>query len=714
MKSQLTAWASISAAFVLGLFAAAGLSGCQEAKTPTPPAPVAIVEDPAEDPAIEELVDAPKPSEEPNPQDPQPEEPAGPQSADIVAADAATTAVDKSANAQIVVGDWAQLGGSSYRNNVPIGKDIPIDWDVGGFDRKTGEWKKDAALNIKWVSPLGSITYGNPVVAGGRVFVGTNNGSGYLKRYPNTVDLGCLLCFDEKSGEFLWQHSSEKLSTGRENDYPLQGICCAPLVEGDKLWFVTSRGEVCCLDIEGYYDGEDDGEVQNELGKLFRMRGGDDSDTDPVKLALSGLAEGKLTDDLKAEFAKVGVELTGDAKVTTGERSWTVAAKVGDADRQFIVKQDGSSLTVAKRITPADKREADTIWVFDMMTELGIWQHNMCSCSVTALGDVLFVNTSNGVNETHIELPAPDAPSFIAMDKSTGKVLWTDKSPGVNILHGQWSSPAVGKLGGVSQVIFSGGDGWVYSFQADGGKGGKPTLLWKFDANPKDSKWLNGGRGTRNNIIATPVICDGLVYVTVGQDPENGEGEGHLWCLDPTKRGDVSSQLAVKEDARDTIIEPRRMQAVIAEQGEVAIDNPNSSVVWHYTRYDQNGDGEYDFEEEMHRSCGTVAIKNDLLFIADFSGLFHCLDAKTGKVHWTYDMFAAAWSSALIVENHVYIGDEDGDVAVFDLTTKAHEPIAEINMGNSVYSAPIVANNVLFIASKTHLFAIKAADSSEE
>jgi outer membrane protein assembly factor BamB len=387
---------------------------------------------------------------------------------------------------------------------------------------------------------------------------------------------------------------------------------------------------------------------------------------------------------------------------------------VGDADRQFIVKQDGSSLTVAKRITPADKREADTIWVFDMMTELGIWQHNMCSCSVTALGDVLFVNTSNGVNETHIELPAPDAPSFIAMDKSTGKVLWTDKSPGVNILHGQWSSPAVGKLGGVSQVIFSGGDGWVYSFQADGGKGGKPTLLWKFDANPKDSKWLNGGRGTRNNIIATPVICDGLVYVTVGQDPENGEGEGHLWCLDPTKRGDVSSQLAVKEDARDTIIEPRRMQAVIAEQGEVAIDNPNSSVVWHYTRYDQNGDGEYDFEEEMHRSCGTVAIKNDLLFIADFSGLFHCLDAKTGKVHWTYDMFAAAWSSALIVENHVYIGDEDGDVAVFDLTTKAHEPIAEINMGNSVYSAPIVANNVLFIASKTHLFAIKAADSSEE
>ncbi len=58
--------------------------------------------------------------------------------------------------------------------------------------------------------------------------------------------------------------------------------------------------------------------------------------------------------------------------------------------------------------------------------------------------------------------------------------------------------------------------------------------------------WILGGSGTRNNIIATPVIYDGLVYVAVGQDPEHGEGIGHLWCIDPTKRGDVSPTLAVQ------------------------------------------------------------------------------------------------------------------------------------------------------------------------
>ena len=113
----------------------------------------------------------------------------------------------------------------------------------------------------------------------------------------------------------------------------------------------------------------------------------------------------------------------------------------------------------------------------------------------------------------------------------------------------------------------------------------------------------------------------------------------------------------------------------------------------------------------MHRTCGTVAIKNDIAVIPDFSGLVHCLDAKTGKVHWTHDLFAATWGSALIVEDKVYIGDEEGKVTIFRLSPKK-EVISEIDMGNSVYSTPVVANNVLFIANKTHVFAIQAKDGN--
>lgn len=520
--------------------------------------------------------------------------------------------------------DWAQWAGSRLRNNTPEATGIPSDWEIGQFDRDSGEWIAGSGRNIKWVARLGSQSYGNPVVANGQVYVGTNNGAGWLERYPPTVDLGCLLAFRESDGKFLWQHSSEKLPTGRVHDWPLQGICCAPLVEGDRLWFVTSRGEVICLDTQGFHDGKNDGPVTDE----------------PYD-------------------------------------------------------------------TPS---EADVIWRFDMMGVLGVSQHNMCSCSVTSLGDLLFVNTSNGVDESHVNLPAPQAPSFMAMNKHTGEVLWTDDSPGMNILHGQWSSPTVAVLGGVPQVLFAGGDGWLYSFRAEATP--EAELLWKFDCNPKESKWILGGRGTRNNVIGTPVVYRGLVYVAVGQDPEHGEGIGHLWCIDPTRRGDVSPELAFNLSDLKKPIPHRRLQAVDGEEGEVARPNPNSAVVWHYSEYDRDGDGEFSFEETMHRTCGTAAIKDDILYIADFSGLFHCLDARTGKPHWTYDMLAASWGSPLIVDGKVYIGDEDGDVAIFRHSSDPAdaEPIAEINMGNSVYSTPVVANGVLYIANRTHVFAIVESD----
>ena len=531
--------------------------------------------------------------------------------------------------------EWNQWGGTPERNNTPVGKDIVTEWNVGKFDYRTGDWDPAKAKNIKWVARLGSQTYGNPVVADEKVFVGTNNSGGWLERYPADFDLGCLLAFDIQDGKFLWQHSSEKLPTGRVHDWPLQGICSAAYVVGDRLYYVTSRGEVACLDTKGFHDGENDGEVANE---------------------------------------------------------------------EEIIKKSGKPYKL--------EQEADVVWSFDMMQEMSVSQHNMASCSITGAEDWLFICTSNGVDVEHNYIPAPEAPSFFVMNKNTKEILWTDASPGLNILHGQWSSPAYAVFAGQPQVIFAGGDGWVYSFDPQGDGQGQAKLLWKFDANPKESHYsLN--RATRNHIIATPVIHDGLVYVGVGEDPEHGEGVGHLWCIDPTKRVDVSPELAFNSADPKMPIPHKRLQAVVPEEGDFARPNPNSAVVWHFSEVDRDGNGKVAFEETMHRTVGTVAIRDNILYIADFSGLFHCLDAKTGKSHWSYDMLAAAWGSPLIVEDKVYIGDEDGEIAVFRhsadpaVALEDDEPYyGTCDMGTSVYSTPIVANNVLYVCNRTHLFAI--------
>ena len=87
-----------------------------------------------------------------------------------------------------------------------------------------------------------------------------------------------------------------------------------------------------------------------------------------------------------------------------------------------------------------------------MMDELGVLQHNMANASPVSYGDLIFVNTSNGQDESHVNIPSPKAPAIIAVNKKTGKLVWEDNSVGEKILHGQWSSPSVGKVGDTVQV----------------------------------------------------------------------------------------------------------------------------------------------------------------------------------------------------------------------------------------------------------------------
>jgi outer membrane protein assembly factor BamB len=450
--------------------------------------------------------------------------------------------------------DWPMWGGTPDRNMVSSMKGLPTTWDI-----KT---KK----NVRWVAELGSQTYGNPVISNGVVLVGTNNEA--MKDPAVKGDKGILMAFRESDGEFLWQSVHDKLAAGRANDWPYQGVCSSPLIENGIAYYVSNRGELLAVDIDGFRDKTNDGLVKDE-------------------------------------------------------------------------KQQRET-------------DADIIWRYDMMEELGVLQHNMANSSPVMFENLIYVSTSNGQDESHVNVPSPKAPAIIAVDKTTGKLVWEDNSVGEKVLHGQWSSPAVAKIGDVVQVVIGQGDGWVRGFEAKTGK-----KLWEFDLNPKESVWPK----TRNEVISTPIILDNVVYIANGQDPEHGEGVGHLYAIDATKRGDITK----------------------------------TGQIWHYG--------------EIRRSISTGALYNGILFYSDFSGFLHALDAKTGKQFWKHDMFAAIWGSPMVIDGKVYLGDEDGDVAVLaaDRTMKL---IAENNMGSSVYSTPVPANGSIYLVNRNELVALAEGASS--
>lgn len=363
--------------------------------------------------------------------------------------------------------------------------------------------------------------------------------------------------------------------------------------------------------------------------------------------------------------------------------------------------------TVCLDLTPLKQGRGQprVVWKTDLqklgiyLRPLWMWPGRLCSVSQPYDGRI-YVTVPNGVDDGYVNVPAPEAPSLVCLDSDTGEIVWTDNSPGANVLYSEFSSPLVAKIGDRGQVVVAQGDGWLRSFDPASGQ-----LLWKFDINLKTSKDLLG-HGTRNYFLATPVLYKERIYIGSGRQGNEGTGLGRLICLDPTKTGDISTELA--RDQEGNPLPHRRLQAVDPSKGEKAVPNPNSGLVWDYSQKDQNGDGMIDDGETFGRTMSSVAIRNDLLIAADFGGFVHCFDAITGKQHWVYDAFANVYASPLIVDNKVYVADQDGTVSVLSLS-KTKKRIAEISMPESVWSSPVFANGVLYLATRSRLYAISGA-----
>lgn len=493
------------------------------------------------------------------------------------------------------VGDMPMWGGTPHRNMVSGEKNAPTEWDV------------ESGKNIKWVAKLGNKSYAGPVIANGHVYVGTNNEGKKEAKYTtaegSAIDGGVFMCFDEKTGKFLWQQYYGKLAAGRVNDWPGEGLCSTAYTEKDRVWYCTNRCEVVCLDVSA-----------------------------------------------------------------------------------------------------SEPRE---VWKVDMMKTYGVFPHNMTSSAVASYGDLIYVITGNGVDDTHKNVVAPQAPGIICINKNTGKPVWQDNSAGKNVLHGQWSSVAIVEVktadGKVRPLVIAPlGDAWVYAYDARDGK-----IVWKFDTNPKDSIYIPGGGpdGGRNEVIATPCIVGNRMYIANGQDPEHGTGIGHMYCVDITKEGDISPEIT--DAAKPDVSAPKPGQELIGKAGAVGgakgKPNPNSGVIWHFGP-PAKGQPQ---KEGMHRTISTCAVSNGLCYVADFSGYLHCLDADTGKQYWAVELETDVWSSPMVVDGKVYLGDGDGNVNIYQ-EGKTFKEIAKINLdAGAVYATPQMANGTLYVMTLNKLFAIQ-------
>lgn len=341
-----------------------------------------------------------------------------------------------------VADDQPQWGQLHTRNMVSSETGLPSDFDI-----KTGH-------NIKWSAPLGYNAYGTPVIASGKVLVGANNSIPRDERHQG--DRSVLLCLDEADGSLCWQLVVPRIEGGDVyKDWPNIGMCSPPTVEGDRVYTMTNRFEIVCLDLHGQANGND--------GPYFD--------------------EGKHM-------------------VST------------DSDEGLL------------EVTAID---ADILWLFDLPAEVGSYPHDGSHCSILIDGENLYVNTCNGVDDTHAVIRSPDAPSLVVLNKNTGQLVAQDKERiGPQIFHSTWSSPSLGEIDGQRLVFFAGGDGIMYAFNAidPATRTSQPVALqrvWRFDCDPTAPKkdihlYLRNHKVGPSTISSMPVLEGNRLYVVYGGD----------------------------------------------------------------------------------------------------------------------------------------------------------------------------------------------------
>ncbi len=495
-------------------------------------------------------------------------------------------------------GDHAQWGQAFTRNMVSAETGL-----VDSFDPATGR-------NVKWIVPLGSQTWSTPVVAQGRVFIGTNNDVPRDPRHKG--DRGVLLSLSEKDGSLLWQLVAPKLGTDVYLDWTRAGMCSAPTVEGNRVYMITNRGEAVCLDIEGQANGND-GPYRDE-GRYM----------------------------------------------TANNRTSLVA------QGSILVPRDANDTRGTLDVGPTD---ADIIWLFDIPKQAGTWPHDGAHGSFLIDGDFLYVNTSNGKDNTHRRIRCPDGPSLICLDKKTGRLLARDhEGIGPRIFHSTWSCPALGVVNGRKLIFFCGGDGVIYAFEPlrttpPEGMVERLKRVWRFDCDPTGpkedvSQYMGNRQQSPSNIKSTPVFYNNRLYVTVGGDIWWGKNQAWLKCIDATKEGDITS----------------------------------TGLLW-----------SCDLKEHC---CSTPSVQDGLVYVADCGRQISCIDAETGKVCWTQETKGDIWASTLVADGKVYLGTNRGDFWIL-AAGREKKVLCSLQLDSNISSTAIAANGVVYVATMKKLYALQ-------
>jgi len=498
--------------------------------------------------------------------------------------------------------DWPQWGGRDGRNMVCDAKGLP-DSFVPGKKRPNGEGiDSETTENVKWTARLGLLAYGNPTVADGRVFVGTDDAllSGGDGRFQRTR-AGMVQCLDEATGKPLWKlvtPKREELPPGAHFSHQFLGTCSSPAVDGDRVYAVTSACEVVCLDMHGMTNGndgpfEDEARYMVPAGKL------------PVELNSTD-ADIIWLYDMIEEVAVVPHDAASCSALAHGEMVYATTSNGVDAAHKTVLSPEAPSLIVL------DKKTGRLAATDGQRIGTRMWHAQWSSPSLGKVGGrtLIFLGGADGVCYAFEALAKmPEEPVAL-------KTVWTyDCNPP------------------------------EYRF-----RDGKPIAFYDGDKRKRRGNKDDGKYIGPSPIIATPVFHNDRVYVAIGQDPAHGRGKGLLHCIDATGSGDITHSGKVwSYDGLDRSISTPTIADGLVYCPDVAgrvhcLDADSGDCQWVY--------------ETGAETWSSPLVVDDKVYLGTKKEFYVFAAGRQAKVLSSVYLGSPVYSSAIVANDVVYVASQ--------------------------------------------------------
>jgi len=230
--------------------------------------------------------------------------------------------------------------------------------------------------------------------------------------------------------------------------------------------------------------------------------------------------------------------------------------------------------------------------------------------------------------------------SFLAMfDAKDGREVWRVARTDVPT----WSTPTIHTVNGQTQILVNG-----------------MRHVGAYDFKTGKEIWTLSGGG--DIPVPTPVVSDGLVYITNAHGPQSP-----VYAIKETASGDIS----LKADATS-----------------------NDHIVWTAPR-----SGGY--------MC-TPLVYRGLVYIVRYNGVLNVFDAKSGEKKYEARLAGATsafTASPVANDGRVYIASEDGQVFVLAAGPE-YKVIAMNEMSTPVLATPAISEGRLLLRTQGEIMAI--------